>query len=189
MDFAAILANPVTFHPLATDAETGASIDLHPRLTTDADVQAALRATTCLPILAGRPVEFAGRRYVDSGISESVPVPTALAQGATHVLVLRTRRADEVTTAPSALERRVVGRFLTRHAPGAVQPWLDRRRVHAEHERDIAANPAVLQIRPPAGAPTIGRIGRDMAVLDRALVAGQTAARDTLAPYLAPRVS
>jgi predicted patatin/cPLA2 family phospholipase len=38
------------------------------------------------------PAEFGGRRFYDAGLSESVPYRTALAQGATHVLVLRSRR-------------------------------------------------------------------------------------------------
>ncbi|MGW4350465.1 patatin-like phospholipase family protein [Nocardia sp. NPDC004582] len=95
MDFPAILANAITFHPIATDADTGAAVDLHPELSDVRSVQTALRASTCLPILAGRPVRIGARRFVDAGLSESVPVRTALAQGATRVLVLRTRRNDE----------------------------------------------------------------------------------------------
>jgi predicted patatin/cPLA2 family phospholipase len=44
----------------------------------------ALRASAALPLLAGPPVEFAGRRFYDAGVSESVPYRTALAQGATQ---------------------------------------------------------------------------------------------------------
>ena len=38
-------------------------------------------------------MEFAGRRFYDAGLSESVPYRTALAQGATHVLVLQAEAA------------------------------------------------------------------------------------------------
>lgn len=184
MDFPAILANPVTFHPIGTDAASGAAVDLHPYLTDVAALQRALRATTCLPILAEHPVELGGRRFVDAGLAEPVPIRTALAQGATHVLVLRTRRADERAGAPSGLENRIVTRFLSRHAPGVVDTWLTRVEVHARDEELLAGHPAVWQVRPPLGAPTIGRVARDSRTLLRALALGRAATTDALAPYL-----
>jgi len=92
MDFAAVLASPVEFHPLATDAATGQSADLRTLCGTPAELRLALRASAALPLLAGPPVQLDGRRFYDAGLSESVPYRTALAQGATHVLVLRSRR-------------------------------------------------------------------------------------------------
>ena len=93
LDFAAVLANPVELHPLATDAATGQSTDLYPFISNPAELRLALRASAALPLLAGPPVEIDGRRFYDAGISESVPYRTALAQGATHLLILRSRRA------------------------------------------------------------------------------------------------
>lgn len=188
MDFPAILAAPVTFHPLGTDAETGEPVDLHPYLTDVPALQAALRATTCLPILVGRPVQIAERRFVDAGVAESVPLRTAFAQGATHALVLRTRRDDETVQAASAIQRRVVSRYLSRYAPGAVEPWLDRVRRHAAEE-ELGAGAAVLQIRPPAGSPSVGGLERDHGILRAAIDAGRSAAAATLTPYLADVVS
>ncbi|WP_330178862.1 patatin family protein [Nocardia sp. NBC_01503] len=189
MDFPAILANPVTFHPIATDADTGAAVDLHDELSDSASVQAALRASTCLPILAGRPVRIGARRFVDAGLSESVPIRTALTQGATRVLVLRTRREDEIMRPPSTVESRVVARYLARHAPGTVDPWLTRVRQHHRDEEDFATDPAVLQIRPPGSAPAIGRTNRDPALLREALTLGRAVTARTLATYLTPMLS
>ena len=91
MDFAAVLASPVEFHPLATDAATGQSTDLRPLIGNPAELRLALRASAALPLLAGPPVEFAGRRFYDAGVAESIPYRTALTQGATHLLILRSR--------------------------------------------------------------------------------------------------
>src|SRR6266496_1243726 len=44
MDFDAVLASPVEFHPLATDAATGQSTDLRPLCGTPAELRLALRA-------------------------------------------------------------------------------------------------------------------------------------------------
>src|ERR1700691_232545 len=92
MDFDSVLASPVEYHPLGTDAETGESTDLRPLIDSPAELRLALRASASLPFLAGPPVELRGRRFYDAGVAESVPFRTPLAQGATHVLILRSRR-------------------------------------------------------------------------------------------------
>jgi predicted patatin/cPLA2 family phospholipase len=92
MDFASILASPIEYHPLGTDAETGESTDLRPLISTPVELRLALRASASLPFLAGPPVELGGRRFYDAGVAESIPFRTPLAQGATHVLLLRSRR-------------------------------------------------------------------------------------------------
>ncbi len=92
MDFDSVLASPVEYHPLGTDAETGESTDLRPMIVGPVELRLALRASASLPFLAGPPVELGGRRYYDAGVAESIPFRTPLAQGATHVLLLRSRR-------------------------------------------------------------------------------------------------
>jgi predicted patatin/cPLA2 family phospholipase len=92
MDFASILASPIEYHPLATDAATGESTDLRPLITDAAELRLALRASASLPFLAGPPIELRDRRFYDAGVAESIPFRTPLAQGATHILVLRSRR-------------------------------------------------------------------------------------------------
>jgi len=77
---------------LGTDAETGESTDLRPLISSPVELRLALRASASLPFLAGPPVELGGRRFYDAGVAESIPFRTPLAQGATHVLLLRSRR-------------------------------------------------------------------------------------------------
>ncbi len=92
MDFDSVLASPVEYHPLGTDAQTGESTDLGPLIAGPVELRLALRASASLPFLAGPPVELGGRRFYDAGVAESIPFRTPLAQGATHVLLLRSRR-------------------------------------------------------------------------------------------------
>lgn len=186
MDFAAILDNPVTFHPIGTDITDGSAVDLRPHITDVASLQRALRATTCMPVLAGRPVTMAGRPYVDAGLSESVPIRTARAQGATHIVVLRTKRADEKPSSPSAFERRVVGRALGRYGRPLAESWSVRSAQFAADEQPTAADPTILQIRPPLGAPTVGRVARDPALLLQALDVGRRATVAALGRHLDP---
>jgi predicted patatin/cPLA2 family phospholipase len=189
MGFEQILDSAVEFHPIATDARTGQAVDLHSRIHDQASLQAALRATTAMPLLTGPPIEIDGHRYVDAGVSESVPIRTALAQQATHLVAFRTRRSDEIVTAPSRAERLVLSRWFARHAPGALQPWLQREAVRAEEEQLLAAHPAVLQIRPPHGSGNIGRTERGPSVLREAVRTGRQAAWDQLSASVAEPVS
>ncbi len=180
MDFPAILANPVTFHPLATDADTGESTDLHPFLADVDAVKVALAASSCMPVLAGPPIPMAGRRFVDAGVAEPIPYRTALTQGATDVLVLRTRRADELPVRPPRVHDVVVPRFLRRQAPGAIPAWQDTYRRDVEDEEVLATDPRILSIRPPAGAPDVAVLERDPSVLRQAVDLGKSAVLDVL---------
>ena len=175
MDFAAILAHPVTFHPIGTDIADGSAVDLRPFITDVPSLQRALRASTCMPVLAGRPIAVAGKHYVDAGLSESVPIRTARAQGATHIVVLRTKRADEKPSSPSAFERRVVSRALGANGRPLARSWSARSARFAADEHPTTADPSILQIRPPLGAPDVGRMSRDPALLLRALDVGRGA--------------
>jgi len=201
MDFDAVLASPVEFHPLATDAATGQSTDLRPLISTPAELRLALRASAALPLLAGPPVEFAGRRFYDAGVSESVPYRTALAQGATHLLILRSRRAPQTPDGhrppdpapdgrafrPSRSTRLLARTALRREVPALRAAFLAREgRLAADdqllsaHEAAGAAHPAVFSIRPAASSPAVSRLATDGALLRAALEAGRVAAHAAL---------
>ena len=179
MDFAAILANPITFHPVATDARTGEAVDLAPYLTDPASLQTALRATTCLPLLAGAPVKLGGHRLVDGGLSEAVPWPLATAQGATHVLVLRTRREGELPVV-SRLERLALAPYFLRHAPGAGRSHRDRHLRYRDIDTADCANTELMQVRPPPEAHVVSRLSKDRSAIARAIDLGRMAALETL---------
>ncbi|MBM7770263.1 putative patatin/cPLA2 family phospholipase [Actinokineospora baliensis] len=175
MNFAAILSNATTFHPLATDAATGEAVDLHPFLKDQRSLQLALRASTGLPMLSGRPVTLAGRQWIDAGLAEAIPFRTAIADGATDVLVLRTRPDGWAALPPSRVETAVVSRYLRRVAPGALTSWQSRHTRQLTDDNDLAAHPSILQIRPPATAPEVPRLTRDTLLLRRAVRLGREA--------------
>ena len=174
MDFAAVLASPVEFHALATDAATGQSTDLRPLCGSPAELRLALRASAGLPLLAGPPVQLDGRRFYDAGLSESVPYRTALAHGATHVLVLRSRReaATTATTAtaataataatgpdgrgPARSARMIARTALRRETPALRAAFLGRDARLADDDRRLAdyqSAPPAAPVTPASGAP------------------------------------
>ena len=180
MGFQEVLDSEVEFHPLATDADTGESVDLHDTLRDKASLQAALRASTAMPLLSGPPIVIDGRRFTDAGVSEAVPVRTALDQGATHIVALRTRRSDELPTPPTRAERLLLSRWFNRHAPGAFESWRNRESIRSHEEYLMETHPAVLQIRPPLGSSYIGRTERRKEPLRQAVEIGLSAALDAL---------
>jgi predicted acylesterase/phospholipase RssA len=168
MDFAAVLASPVEFHPLATDAATGQSTDLSPLCGTPAELRLALRASAALPLLAGPPVQFAGHRFYDAGLSESVPYRTALAQGATHVLVLRSRRGSiavpEDGRGPARSARVIARTALRRETPALRAAFLGRDARLADDDRRLAeyqsAPPPDPPVTPRSAAPLVASVTR-----------------------------
>lgn len=168
LDTDAVLASTVGLHPMATDVETGRAVDLHPVMRDKRTLQLALRASTCLPMLGGAPVVLDGRRYLDAGIAEAVPVASAIRGGATHVLVLRSRVAGDVATGMSLTDR-LVARYLRRFSPELAATWRERplramqaeRRLREVGDGEGGKRPALLVVRPPAGTPAVARLERD----------------------------
>nr|WP_246326384.1 patatin-like phospholipase family protein [Actinomycetospora corticicola] len=182
LDWSAVRSSEVPLHPMATDADTGASVDLLPFVHDDASLRAAVRASTHLPILGGPPVELAGRRFLDAALAETLPYRTPLAQGMTHVLLLRTRRADDPVRPPwrsGDLLARLVLRLGT---PGAAAAWRDRYERQLADEEDLLGRCAdtVHALRPPAGSRDVGQRETDETVLRDAVEVGRAVALDAL---------
>lgn len=119
------------------------------------------------PLLAGPPVEFAGRRFYDAGVSESVPYRTALAQGATHILVLRSRR-DPLTwpdrRTPSRSVRLIARTTLRRETLALRATFLSR------------------DARPAPDSPEVSRLATNGKLLRAAFESGRAATRAALQP-------
>jgi predicted patatin/cPLA2 family phospholipase len=180
--FEAVLASATELHPLATEVETGAAVDLHREITDTRTLRLALRGSAALPLLAGPPIELGGRRLIDAGLSAAIPFRAALADDATHVLVLRSRRAGEVATASGRLSEALTGRALRRVAPALERGFRTRAQREGEdeallarHDADPALAPAILSIRPAPGSPVPSRLEHDIDVIRGGLEAGRVA--------------
>ena len=143
-----------------------------------AELLLAVRASAALPKLCGAPPVFRGERMADGGIIEPIPYETALREGATHVLVLRSRPAGFRTPAykrraerlglrddPEALELVAAHE----HAYNRQAAWLDR----GGHER-------VTQVAVPARTRLVGRLEASPARVAEALRVGAAAMARTL---------
>ncbi|HTU73493.1 MAG TPA: patatin-like phospholipase family protein [Trebonia sp.] len=184
MDFASVLASAVEWHPLGTDAVTGAATDLRPLVANPAEVRLALRASAGLPFLAGPAVVLRGRRYFDGGLAEPIPFRTPMAQGATHIVVLRSRPFRPLPAAPVAVPRPArEARFLTRTF--LRRESLDLRNVYlgrtARTLTDVISVAAMeeagtaLSVFPPVSVPPVSRLTTDGTLLAAAFEVGRQA--------------
>jgi predicted patatin/cPLA2 family phospholipase len=182
--FEAVLRARGELHPIATDVATGRAVDLHRHISDAASLRRAVRASATLPLLAGPPVEFGGARYLDAGLSAAIPIGAALEDGATHVLLLRSRRQGEVVTQPTGASARIMTRMLGRIDPAVARALLTRAEreladeaLLARHDQDAGMTPHILSVRPAPGSPVPGRLERDINVVRAGLEAGRQAVR------------
>jgi predicted patatin/cPLA2 family phospholipase len=95
LDWAALGRTPAPLRVVATDAA-----DLRPAellgMGTVADWRQALQASASIPLLAGPPVSYSGRRWVDGSVGEPLAMARALRGGATHVLVMMPRGTEAI---------------------------------------------------------------------------------------------
>lgn len=192
--FAAALACGTELHPLATSVESGEAVDLFGRVTDPVSLRAAVQASATLPLIAGPPVAVGSEHFLDAGLTAAIPLQAAVNDGATHILVLRSRLEGETTLAPSGLGARLTARALRRVDPAVARAFLTRAERElviedqlARHAADPSLTPHILSIRPGPGSPVPSRLDRDLKLVAAALEAGRVAAHKALGGAAAPR--
>ena len=161
------------FRALATSRET-----LGLRVLTDftdaRELTQAVRASATIPGLGSGPTYFRGEALIDGGVLEAIPFRTALREGATHVLVLRTRpRGFRVPRHWGPLQRKLLRREPDLAAVVGRQPAAYNRA--ADELERAGRDGATFQVAVPDGTPLIGRLETDRHRVDEALAAGAAA--------------
>jgi predicted patatin/cPLA2 family phospholipase len=132
LDVAAVEDARPEFHVLATCLEHRALERLHGPLLE------RLRAAARVPLLSGPPVRLNGCRLYDGGLLSPLPVDLAAADGATHILVLRTRPDGPAVRRHDHVERAMLSWLRRAHPETRSMPIVPGGR----YERQLAALPA-----------------------------------------------
>lgn len=182
-DQATFAASQIDFWVTLTNIETG-----EPEYVkiTDAFAQMeALRATSAMPMVS-RVVEIEGKKYLDGGISDSIPLDKAMALGYDKIIVILTRPLD-YRKKPS---NNWLFKLFYRNYPKLIERWANR---YAEYnqavEKVIEMEKAgkIFVIR-PSESLDISRLEKDLAkvqaMYDLGVKDGQ-AALSKLKDYLA----
>lgn len=90
-----ILSSPGLLNVVVTEVKSGKPI-FYDRYRDAAHLYNVIRGSICLPIIAGHSVKLDGVSVFDGGLTQQIAIDSALRQGATHVLVLVTRKAGEM---------------------------------------------------------------------------------------------
>ena len=180
LSFERLSAGP-EFRALATSLET-MSLRVLQGFADAEEVRQAVRASASLPRLGGEPPVFRGERMTDGALVEPIPFETALAEGATHVLVLRSCSAACRKPALAALGERLALREdrrlfeLARERQGKY----NRQAAALQNGTLDDAGAQVDQVTVPHGTRLIGRLEPDPARVVQALRLGAAAMASTL---------
>lgn len=138
----------------------------------------AMKASARIPAVAGPPVMISGERHVDAGVFENIPVRTARARGATHIVTLMTRPDGPAANDLETAEKLLVVPWLDRQKPGLGRGY---RASPARYAEEIAAargqtadsgGPAVLPVLLPESCVEISNIERNRHVLQQGALDG-----------------
>lgn len=147
------------------------------------ELREAVWASSAVPVLAGDVVEFRGQRYVDGGLIESIPYAAALRDGATHVLVLRSRHAGYRKSEFTGIRRRMADRLL-RGTPETVAEMVYERPGRYNAEAALLESPesarlegCVTQLAPCEGDQVSQVEWRPRRLLDSVALGARTAQR------------
>ena len=180
-DYDAFLSNPCEFVTGVTDLLTGRPAYFD-KSALDHDTT-VLMASSSIPIFSP-PVFYRGRRYLDGGTSDPIPVKKALADGCDRVVVVLTRNRD-YRKAPEKWKK--IYHHCFRHTP-AMAACLDR--------RHLVYNAALKTIRrlekegralviAPTQPMTLGRFDKDPKKLEAVYRMGLRDAKEKAAQLLA----
>ncbi|HUR68878.1 MAG TPA: patatin family protein [Candidatus Thermoplasmatota archaeon] len=109
MDVAAVKRAPYPVHVTITDAETLET--LHPDIRHAGDPLALVHAGAAIPVLSEAPVELDGRKLLDGGTTDPIPIAKAIADGHRDIVCVLNRAPGDRKPEPEWAIRLFARRF------------------------------------------------------------------------------
>jgi len=147
------------------------------------DLLAAVRVSCTIPVLGGMPAGYRGEPMVDGGLLEPIPYVSALSEGSSHVLVLRSRDTRYRARARSRVAELAIGRAhpglraVTRAAGAGYNRDADALEALVRHS---PGPPAVMQVAVPPDSRLVGRLSTDRGRIAESLRLGAAAMASAL---------
>lgn len=173
-DFATFASNPMEFHLVCTDVETGKPV-YHQYGGENDHAFDWIRASASMPLVS-QIVEIEGQKLLDGGISDSIPLRYFESMGYNHNVVILTQ--------PHGFEKKENGllfmiRLMYRRYPQLVQAMETRHLVYNETLAYIAEKEAageILVLRPESALP-VSRVEKNPENLRKAYDIGREMAK------------
>jgi len=163
LDIEALRGSSTRLHIAVTDWESGASRYLSNH---EDDLLTAFRATCALPFFYRGEVRYQGRRYLDGGVADPVPVKKAISLGAREIVVVLTSPIET----RGAKKRRVPGvDRLFSSSPAIRKALRDRHLRYREASSILEAPPDGVNVRVirPSRTLSVKRTTTDRARLEK----------------------
>jgi len=169
--------SPMEFFCVATDINTGKPV-YHKCLTGEKDDIVWIQASASMPLVS-RPVDIDGGKYLDGGISDSIPLKFMEKLGYDNNLVIETQPVDYVKNKQSYMP---LVRFMLRKYPNMIKAMEERYIMYNDEkryirEKELAGEVKVIRPDEPLG---ISPIEKDPAQLQRVYDHGRKKAMDFL---------
>jgi predicted patatin/cPLA2 family phospholipase len=190
LDYQRLLASPIELHLIASSIDQLMPVTFK-EFATREDARTVLKASACIPFVAGPPVVYRGERLVDGAVLMPHPFLAARADGCTHVLVIRTRSQDPQTGHPRA-GRMTASQRLMANRLERLQPGMRDAMVAAADEYGTVAveirrrsssgdgTPYVLEVGCPPGGHRVRRLTQDQAIVYQGMRTAYGAMLETL---------
>ena len=185
IDWGAIVDSRIEFKVIVTSVDDEDAFILEDFQSRE-DLLMSLHASARLPLLTGRnPLYCRGKRLWDAGIVDALAINTALADGCSHVLALRSRPRDLPQRQLNFIERRIITPHIEKLSPKLAQRFRMRFEPEvnglAEVERSAqrpGEPPHLFAITVPPTAPNIHRMETRRGKLVAGAAAGVAAVFD-----------
>ncbi|NOD35612.1 hypothetical protein GS632_13880 [Ruegeria sp. HKCCD7296] len=122
LDCEKIIQSPIPLNIVMTDVSTGSKRVVN-NFGTGQEVLEYLKASASNPLFAPSPVVIGEVGYWDAILSESIPVRTALDDGCTHVVVLRSRPKLKTRSKMGAIERFLAKQIILPRSSAAFEAY------------------------------------------------------------------
>lgn len=176
-DEAAYNANPMAFYVVGTDVESGEAV-YHACNQASDDYMEWIRASASMPLVS-RMVELEGKKLLDGGIADSIPLRYFQSIGYDRNLVVLTQPLT-YQKGPNKMLPLIKMKY--RRYPKLVEAIAKRHEIYNETTAYVRAQESageILVIRPSEPLP-VGRVEHDPAKLRLAYELGRTAAENKI---------
>ena len=176
-DIETFSSSPMEFYCVATDIKTGKPV-YHKCLTGGKEDIVWIQASASMPLVS-RPVDIDGGKYLDGGISDSIPLKFMEEKGYDDNLVIETQPVDYIKKPQSYMS---LVRFMLRKYPDMIKAMENRYIMYNEEKkyiREKELSGEIKVIRPDAPL-NISPIEKDPAQLQRVYEHGRAKALEFL---------
>jgi hypothetical protein len=185
IDFDALTASRIPLRVLAADVESGETVSLE-RFESYPDLVRAMHAGSRMPLISGRAVTYRGRLLWDAGLLDRYALLTALADGCTHLLILRSEPEGVASRIGYLFERYVVLPYVFARAPKLgrryrriLEPKWNGLALIARSRSHPQTAPFLYDIQMPPSGPLLWALENRYDRLFRGAVTGAAAALQT----------